>query len=199
MKDDPAGQTAAFRVQTLDDLARLLDTEVSYLAWELRPTTLDQFGLIETLRLFVQEWSKQCGIPGEFEAVNLSNVHLEKDAETHLYRITQEALNNIAKHAGASIASVHLSRSKDSISLIIEDDGDGFTTTQHADSNRTLGGNGLSGMHERASLIGGTVEVDSRSGEGTTIFVRIPQRQAAATEADGPRPNDVISQGGRVS
>jgi PAS domain S-box-containing protein len=174
MADDPTGKTAQLRLDTLDDLARVLDAEVSYLAWELRPTVLDQFGLIETLRIFVQEWSKQFGVAADFHAGTLGSTLFDKEAETHLYRITQEALNNIAKHAEAKNVSVQLARRDETLSLIIDDDGRGFAAGNGRKKNAT-GGQGLRGMLERADLIGGEFHIESTPGSGTTVFVRISE------------------------
>lgn len=173
MQDDPSGQTARFRVETLDELARILDAEVSYLAWELRPTVLDQFGLVETLRLFVDEWSKQFGVSAEFQTVKLDGMAFDKETETHLYRITQEALHNVAKHASAKSVAVQLARQPEGVSLVIEDDGCGFTVNGSPKGSGT-GGLGLVGMRERAELIGGDLQIESERGTGTTLFVRVP-------------------------
>ncbi len=187
MKTDPGSKSVAQRVETLDELAQSLDADLSHLAWELRPTALERFGLIEALRLLVKEWSKQCGVPARFEATNLRDLSLGKNVETHLFRITQEALNNIAKHARAANVDIHLTNNVGTVSLIIEDDGCGFTNSDKAQRNRLLSGLGLTGMQERAQLIGGSFEINSRKGNGTTIFVRIPETatKAAVSESRG--------------
>jgi two-component system sensor histidine kinase UhpB len=97
---------------------------------------------------------------------------LADDVETVLYRVLQEALTNVAKHAGAVNVAVLLERHPDLVSLIVEDDGNGF------DAERAFGagekGLGLVGMRERAMLVGGTLGIESHPGEGTTVVVRIP-------------------------
>ncbi|HEX8847221.1 MAG TPA: CheR family methyltransferase [Pyrinomonadaceae bacterium] len=156
-------------------LAERLDSDVDFLAWELRPAALDEAGLAAALENFVQEWSKHFNIKADYHTARLSNIRFTPEVETSLYRITQEALNNVYKHAEASRVDVLLERREENAVLIIEDDGKGFDTEAEVEGNR---GMGLLNMRERASLIGGTVEVESAPGEGTTVFVRIPINSA---------------------
>ena len=125
---------------------------------------------------FIQEWSAQYNIEVEFH----SNVDpwaakansLSADVELNLYRILQESLNNIMKHARAQKVDVLVHRRTGEISLVIEDDGIGF---EHGNGSRAVsGGLGLTGMRERAALLGGDLEIESRKGKGTTILVRMP-------------------------
>jgi signal transduction histidine kinase len=99
---------------------------------------------------------------------------LDRETETHLYRITQEALNNIAKHAEANNVTVMLEKRSDDVVLIVEDDGIGFEAGEETDPNDATKGLGLLGMSERASLFGGNLEIESAPGNGTTIYVRVP-------------------------
>lgn len=168
--------TAEFtrRVTRLQEISEQLDSEVSFLAWELRPTTLDDLGLLEAVEAYVTEWSRHYEIPADFHSSGLPTDRLDHEVETHLYRIAQEALNNIAKHADATRVTVLLERREGNISLIVEDDGKGFDQTKERSSRETGTGLGLIGMGERAVLIGGDIEVESAAGKGTTIFVRVP-------------------------
>ena len=95
---------------------------------------------------------------------------LPADVETALYRIAQEALTNVAKHAGASGVEVILERRADSVVLIVEDDGVGF---EPASRETATEGFGLLGMRERASLVGAALEIESSPGNGTAVFVRM--------------------------
>ncbi len=172
--DDP---TMLFtRIDRLQEIAERIDSEVSFLAWELRPSTLDDLGLLDALRAFVNEWSLHYEIVAEFHSSGLPKDRLDPEIETHLYRITQEALNNIAKHAQAKNISVLLERRSENIILILEDDGIGFKTREKngRETNKGTGGMGLVGMRERVSLIGGSIEIESAPGKGTTIYVRLP-------------------------
>jgi signal transduction histidine kinase len=97
---------------------------------------------------------------------------LASETETTLYRIAQEALTNVAKHARAKNVDVILERRSDSVLLIVEDDGVGFEPPA-ADSGRSAQGFGLLGMQERAALVGASLQIESAAGKGTTVFVRM--------------------------
>jgi PAS domain S-box-containing protein len=154
--------------------AAALDADVDFIAWELRPASLDDLGLRAALAQFVGEWSSHTGINAEFHASGLSKSRLEYVIETNLYRIAQEALNNIQKHAGAENVSVLLEKSRNKVSLIIEDDGIGFDPPKKPDSQKGLG---LVGMSERTKICGGTLEIESAKGKGTTVFARVPVKK----------------------
>ena len=120
---------------------------------------------------YVQDWSVRVGVRADLHTTGLSVDRLTSEVETTLYRIAQEALNNIAKHARAENVDVILERRPDQVSLIIEDDGIGF---EQANTGTPHQGFGLLGMQERAALVGATVQIESAAGEGTTIIVRMP-------------------------
>jgi signal transduction histidine kinase len=146
-------------VETLHDVRRL--------AVELRPKALDDFGLVAASERLAQTFAEQTGIKIDFLA-QLGGERLGSEIETALYRMIQEALTNIVKHAGARNVSVVLARSARSISAIVEDDGQGF------DTSARLGGMGLDGMRERLALVEGTLKIESRQGGGTTLFAEVP-------------------------
>ena len=108
----------------------MLDADVSFLAWELRPTALEEHGLADAIGNFVREWSRHYEVAADFHASGMSGLRLKDDTETHLYRIAQEGLNNVAKHAGAKYVSVILERKGSEIVLIVEDDGAGFAADE---------------------------------------------------------------------
>ena len=157
-------------VETLEKIARQIDRDVDQLVWELRPTALDDLGLRAALANYVQDWSRRVNIPAEFHTSGLLDVRLASEAETTLYRVAQEALTNVAKHARARRVDVILERQADSVLLIVEDDGVGFDA---GEGERTGQGFGLLGMQERAALVGATVEIESTAGKGTTVFLRM--------------------------
>jgi chemotaxis family two-component system sensor kinase Cph1 len=162
------------RLDTIDMMVGALDRNLDFLAWGLRPVALDDVGLSAALAEFVRQWSISTSIPAEYHESNADQVRFAPDVESNLYRIVQEALNNIAKHSGAAAASVLLEYRGDTVTLIVEDDGGGFDSDR-AWSNRTRhGGIGLISIHERAALMGGQVQFESTPGKGTTLFVRIP-------------------------
>ncbi|HEX9961900.1 MAG TPA: ATP-binding protein, partial [Pyrinomonadaceae bacterium] len=156
-------------------IANRIDSEVDFLAWELRPSVLDDLGLVAALENFVKDWSRHFNIPAEFHQVGLDGRHLLPEIEINLYRIGQEALNNICKHAKkADNVSVLLERRDGTVSFIVEDNGDGFEPSEKAVFTGDDRGMGLLGMKERAELVGGAIEIESAIGKGTTIFVRVP-------------------------
>jgi PAS domain S-box-containing protein len=167
------------QVAALEKVAQQLDQDVDHLVWELRPTALDDLGLRAALANYVQDWSLRAGVRADLHTTGLSADRLTSEVETTLYRIAQEALNNIAKHARAENVDVILERRADCVSLIIEDDGIGF---DQGNAGAPRQGFGLLGMQERAALVGATVQIESAAGEGTTIIVRMPM---VVTEQDG--------------
>jgi two-component system CheB/CheR fusion protein len=157
-----------------------LDADIDFLAFELRPIVLDDLGLREALQLYVSLWQKHIGVFAEFHSTGFDEERLPPQTENNLYRITQEALNNIAKHAAASRVAVLLERRENHAVLIIEDNGNGFRPEEVASQNDSS--LGISGMRERAALIGAEVEVESSPEKGTTIYVRAPLQLPPAIE-----------------
>jgi signal transduction histidine kinase len=159
------------QVETLEELARQLDQDVAFRVWELRPTVLEDLGLQAALTDYVRNWSKRFGISAQLHTSRSTDERLTSEVETTVYRLAQEALNNVAKHARAAHVDVVLERSSGSLSLIIEDNGVGFDAS-NAD---TIGqGLGLVGMRERAALVGADLQIESTPGEGTTVILRAP-------------------------
>ena len=146
-------------VTTLQDVRRL--------AVELRPTALDDFGLVPALERLVETFREQTGIEVDLEP-RLGGERLPSDVETTLYRITQEALTNVVKHAHARHVSIVLTRRDGSVSAVIEDDGQGFAEGGSGD------GLGLLGMSERVALVDGRLNVESSPGAGTTLSIEVP-------------------------
>jgi PAS domain S-box-containing protein len=162
------------RAQTV---AEGIEREVDFIAWELRPAALDQLGLTAALDSFAEEFTKHYGLPIEFQAIGLDGSRLAPEVETNLYRIGQEALNNVMKHAGADRVDVLLERVDGEVKLIVEDDGVGFEPGLAVDGEK---GMGLLSMRERAQQIGGTLEIESTPGAGTTLYVKAPADTGAS-------------------
>jgi PAS domain S-box-containing protein len=160
------------QIESLEAIARQLDSDVGSIVWSLRPTALDDRGLSVALSNFVASWSKRFGVHAELHSNGMDKDRLEDDVETVLYRMVQEALTNVAKHAGAGNVAILLERRFDHVWLIVEDDGNGFDAERAFRAGEK--GFGLVGMRERATLVGGTLGVESHPGEGTTVVVRIP-------------------------
>ena len=165
------------RVQSIFDR---LNADVDFLAWEMRPAALDALGLDAALQSFVRDWSDHFRISADYQGLHAGARRLAPEVETNLYRILQEALQNVHKHAGATRVSVLLEQRDGQAVLIVEDDGRGYDA-DGADGER---GMGVTNMRERAALVGGTFEIESRPGAGTTVFVRVPAGRAGVTESD---------------
>jgi PAS domain S-box-containing protein len=146
--------------------------DVQRLVRALRPVILDDLGLVAALERYVKGFAAATGLHAEFYAHRLEGVRLPSAPETSLFRMIQEALTNVAKHAKARNVSVLMKRRGTGLSLIVEDDGQGFDVA--AAKGRQGGGVGLLGMEERAFLLGGTVTIESAPGAGTTIVVEMP-------------------------
>jgi len=161
------------RIGQAQDYAKQMDADVSFLSYELRPQGLDDLGLRASVRAFVQHWSRNHRIPAEFHAPNTERRQLDSEINIHVYRIVQESLNNVLKHAQAKGVEIILEFQNDNLILIIEDDGVGFDPTHETAATRG-GGLGLVGMRERCLLLGGTMSIESAVNKGTVILCRIP-------------------------
>jgi PAS domain S-box-containing protein len=161
-------------LQQLQDLSDEIGREVHRIALELRPTALDDFGLHAALLNYVAEWSDRSEIEVDFHSSGLDKQRLPPQLETTLYRIVQEALTNVIKHAHAKRVSILLEHRRDHVLAIVEDDGEGFDTEAVMDAASAEPRLGLLGMRERVALVGGTLEIETSPGSGTTVFVRIP-------------------------
>ena len=147
-------------VATLQDVRRL--------AVELRPSALDDFGLAPALERLAEAFGEQSGIAVDIQT-SLDSQRLATEVETALYRIVQEALTNVAKHAEATRVSIVVTRKEGSVTAVIEDDGQGFGA-----GGGTGEGLGLVGMKERVGLLGGRLALESTEGAGTTVVAEVP-------------------------
>jgi PAS domain S-box-containing protein len=174
-RDSQHGGQSEEELERALTLARQIDSEVDFLAWELRPAVLDDFGLVAALPRYLNEWSAHHGIKTNFQTTGTLPDRLAPEAETTLYRVTQEALTNVLKHAHATRVDVVLEGHKNIVTLVIEDDGVGF---DHGAVDKAGAAIGLIGMRERAALINATLQVESAPGQGTTIYLRYPTGDA---------------------
>jgi signal transduction histidine kinase len=174
-------QKRCAEVEQMQAIAEQLDTDLDFLSWELRPASLDELGLAAALANFIREWSQHFNIPAEFHTTGLEKERLPQEIEINLYRIAQESLNNISKHAEAKGVDILLERRDRHVELIVEDDGKGFDPDGAANQdNKKIG---LLNMRERAAFVGGVLEIESSPNEGTTVFVRVPVHTDAAPGA----------------
>jgi len=141
--------------------------ELRALAVELRPKALDDFGLAPALERLIDTYSRRTGLEVDSHLAGLEP-RLDEPVESALYRIAQEALTNIAKHAGASAVSIVTRRTGERLTMIVEDNGTGFDATAPAE------GLGLVSMRERAELLGGSLRLESSTEHGTTLVVEVP-------------------------
>ena len=172
MGDCCQSEESSDQLGKLQQLTTQLAEEVRTLATQLRPPALDDLGLQAALTNYVQEWSKRSAIEADFHCNGLID-RLSPVIETTVYRIVQEALTNVLKHAEARTASIIVEHRGGRVRAIIEDDGRGFENDAVLNPS---GRNGLGvlGMHERVALVGGKLNIESRLGAGTTVIVQIP-------------------------
>ena len=168
-------KTEAIKLRALLGVAA---DEVERISRNLRPGVLDQLGLVEVLRVTSTEFARRTGVSVKLGCAPLA-ARLPAGTELALYRILQEALNNVERHARARQVTVQLKKSGGFVQLIIKDDGSGFDPDRITASRKIKGGLGLLSMRERAAYVGGVFKVKSARGAGTVIEVRIPVPPAA--------------------
>lgn len=157
--------------ETTVDLYRLVN--------DLRPRIVEELGFVEALRWYSRRWAHTTGTEVQCELDEA--VQLEPDAEASLFRIVQEALANVHKHALASRVVIGLRWVEDRITLTIRDNGQGLRPNTNRPAG-SLGGNGLSAMCERARLLGGELAIFSVPGIGTDLTVRVPRLHVGSTD-----------------
>jgi signal transduction histidine kinase len=170
---DPDNKEAAARVAALVELVKDTIRCVRRISSELRPSILDDLGLGAAIEWLAHDFEGRTQIGCSVEVPE--DLSLSVDLATPLFRVCQEALTNVTRHASASHVSIQLTCASSEISLVIKDDGRGITDEEI----RRHGSLGLLGMKERVSILGGTLEVQGRAGEGTTVAIRIPLGQTA--------------------
>ena len=147
--------------------------EVRHLALDLRPSVLDDLGLVAALRSYANRQGERAGIEVTFSADRLET-RLPSDVETACFRVAQEALTNVVRHAKARRAVVELRQKSESLELTVRDDGIGFDAGTSREWPSAKAHMGLVGMEERALLVGGSFAVDSTVGQGTLVRARFP-------------------------
>jgi signal transduction histidine kinase len=168
LEDTLEGPGSREAVSDLRELVVATLQDVRRLAVELRPKVLDDFGLVPALERLTETFGEQTGITVRFEA-GIRDERLPPESETALYRIVQEALTNIVKHAQARNVSIVLTRKPGSVAAVIEDDGQGFDPALVRED-----GFGIEGMRERVALLDGRLEVESSAESGTTLVAEVP-------------------------
>jgi two-component system, NarL family, sensor kinase len=159
----------------LVELTRIADRslqDVRQLSRLLRPQMLDELGLVPTLRWLARSVQEGTGLGVQLSVEGIDE-RLDPDLETIVYRLVQEALTNVAKHAQAPSAHVRLRRGRDRLLLSVRDEGRGFDPRQTLETRETRGG-GLGGMRDRVELFGGRFDLRSEAGAGTSVEVELP-------------------------
>ena len=171
LETESAGSAVAgARVQELKQIASGLAEELHRLAIGLHPAVLDHLSLVPALRQYVESFGRQSGLQVQFLAMDLESQRLLPEVELTLYRVVQEGLTNIQRHARATRADVILERRAHTVAAIIEDDGVGFDAGEVPPTGHL----GLFGMQERIEALGGRLTIESSPGAGTALFVEVP-------------------------
>lgn len=165
------------QAKELRDVTEQVLDDVHTLAVQLRPSVLDDLGLAAALERLAQDWSRRYHIQADV-LVHIGEERLSDSIETALYRIVQEALTNVARHAQARSVSVLVERRTLDVVAVIEDDGKGFDIDQtHSDGHL-----GLVGIRERAELLGGSLTIESNPGRGTSLYIQLPLFLSLSTD-----------------
>ena len=161
------------RLDEISECASEAIAEVREITYALRPYQLDRLGLTQTIRATVNRAAENSSILFASHTDNVDTV-FDKESEIHVYRIVQEAVNNILKHSGATEATVVVKKLDATVSLSIRDNGHGFDAAAMENSESLDVGHGLSGIRERTRILGGTFAIDARAGQGATLSIEIP-------------------------
>lgn len=164
---------AAPKLLALKQLTTEVGHEISRMARELRPTVLDDLGLQSAIAQYLDEWQERSDIGFDLQ-VHLDGQRLPRPTETTLYRVAQEAIINVVKHAEASHAGIILEANDDQVRMIVEDNGRGFSLQEGGPPGEGVQRFGLIGMRERLALVSGTLEIETAPGAGTTLFITVP-------------------------
>ena len=160
-------------LRSIQDRLTELSDDVRHLAYQFHPSILDDLGLTVALQRLVDECAARANLQGTFD-VSPSPPTVPQTVATCLYRIAQESLATVMKHARANKVIVSLASTADAITLTVQDDGVGFDTQQLANSHRGLG---LISMAERLRLVRGTVTIDSIPHQGTRLYIKVPHAE----------------------
>ena len=161
------------RLDDLREMTRAALTELRKMAMALRPSALDDLGLVPAVRRYAMQHLESQGIRMKLEAGDIDHA-LDSAHQTVLFRIVQEAINNVARHSKATSASIRFWREGEEVCGEVSDNGVGFEPEQSLAKHASSAGLGLLGMQERAALVGGSVVITSRPGRGSKVVVRVP-------------------------
>jgi two-component system sensor histidine kinase UhpB len=167
-------KTLASSLRKLYGLAQQGLEELRKLVYELRPPTLDELGLGPAIRAYIDTHVRPAGLIIDLQLSDLTD-RLAPEIETAAFRIVQESITNVLRHARAKKVEVRVGRRGEALQVMVRDDGAGFDADEPQAGRRTLG---LAGMRERAQLVGGSLQILSAPGIGTTVLARLPLHDA---------------------
>ena len=166
----PEGQ----RIKEISGALQKTILGVRNLAYELRPPGLENLGLVETIYRYCEDFTQMWGLPVDFQAAGLKNLELVYGIQINLYRLVQEGLTNIRKHAAAGRAVLKLTAAFPNIILRVEDNGRGFDVRERVAAASQEKRMGLRSMQERVTLLNGEMKLQSKPGQGTKVFIKLP-------------------------
>lgn len=170
---NPTALTLRNRLDEALELAEQTLEQVRQISLDLRPPMLDDLGLVPTLRWIVKRFEGRTNVQIRLSVEGMEEYRPPPHIETTLYRIIQEALTNVARHAGASCVELNLRQTDQTIIASVQDDGQGFDVAQVSQTPQ-MEGLGLLGIQERVSLVGGTLEIESSPGNGCCLIICVP-------------------------
>jgi signal transduction histidine kinase len=171
--EDHLPEGAARRIRDLWRQTDQMIHRVREFSQNLRPSVLDDLGLLPTLEELTSDMNRQAGIEAEFK-VSGQRRRLSSEVELTLFRIAQEALSNVRRHAEATQVTTTVELADSAVRMTVEDNGIGFRPPKLTDDLRAEDGLGLIGMHERVRLLGGNLTIDSELGRGTRVVADVP-------------------------
>ena len=177
-------QPEAQRIQEICEALQKTILGVRNMAYELRPPLLEELGLVETIYRFCEDFTQMWGLSVDFQSAGLKNLKLNYDIQINIYRLVQEGLTNIRKHAAAERAALKLTAAFPNIILRVEDNGRGFDVQARAAAADHEKRMGLRSMQERVTLLNGKMKLQSKPGQGTKVFIKLPfaEKKSGAQE-----------------
>ncbi len=174
--NDPAMTSPELREKLAASTGLLMQTiaAVRNLAYDLRLPGLDEMGLVKALEIYCEEASEKGKLKVDFQSAGMTVIDMDKNMEIHIYRLIQEALSNIRKHADADHATIRLLGSSPNIILRIEDNGRGFDVKAQELKSAATKRMGILSMQERVNLLQGQMTIQSQPMKGTRILIKIP-------------------------
>jgi signal transduction histidine kinase len=147
------------------------------LSYDLHPPDLNEMDVVEALRIFIEDFSESNKIRVDFQSIGMEEVILDSESKINLYRLVQEGLNNIRKHANAGVARIKIVGDLPSIRLYVEDNGVGFDLKEREHKLANEKRLGLRSMQERVNLLRGQMRIESSPGAGTQISIKFPVKE----------------------